>query len=97
METVEAQNHEIFSKSLSRIETPLKVVHYFQSLCGVHPFQSLIGDVTEWVYSSTIFTFFLDRDLPSLFILTHSTYESYDSFHFTSHTTLFILHSRLTH
>ena len=45
METVEVQNHENFSKSLSHIETPLKVVRYSQSLCGVHPFQSPIGDV----------------------------------------------------
>ena len=34
-----------FFKSLSRIETPLKVVRYSQSLCGVPKFRSPTGDV----------------------------------------------------
>ena len=44
METAGAQTQK-FSKSPSRIETPLKVVRYSQSLCGVLPFQSPTGDV----------------------------------------------------
>jgi hypothetical protein len=42
---VARKTNEIFSKSLSQNGTPLKVPGYSQSLYGVHPFQSLTGDV----------------------------------------------------
>ena len=41
--------HVFFSKSLSQIETSLKVPGYSQSLCGNLNFQSLIGGVVPVV------------------------------------------------
>jgi len=67
-----------FSKSLSHMETPLKVVRCSQSLCGVPYFRSPTGDVVVVVV-----------DVAPIWMLTPhnvlvASLPSYDGWHFTT-------------